>query len=310
MDWIVLSMVSALLLGCYDVTKKMAARQNAVPAVLLLSVTVGGVIWLPLVVWSSLSAETIPLEILRVQPLAGSGHFLIAAKSLLVGSSWTFALFALKHLPLSIAAPIRSTSPFWTIAIAITALGERPTAAQWLGMFVVLSGFWMFSRVGSREGIHFVRDRWVACMVAATVLGAISSIYDKILLGRMAIPPGTLQAWFTIYLVPVMLPLAVRWYRRERTADPFEFRWVVIAISPLLLAADLVYFSAVANPVALISVISTVRRCSVIVAFAFGIRALREDNVRAKAVCIATILLGAALLSLSASSLPGRPGTP
>lgn len=297
MDWILLSIISAGLLGCYDATKKIAARDNAVPAVLLASVTVGALIWLPLMCWSALSPGTLPLEIFQVEPLSLTGHGLILAKSILVGASWTFALFGMKHLPLSIAAPIRSTSPFWTIALAIMLLGERPSPTQWIGIVVVLGGFWMFSRVGSREGIHFVRNRWVGCMVAATILGGISSIYDKLLLQQVGISPGTLQAWFTLYLVPVMMPLAWRWYRRERVTNPFGFRAAVLAISPLLLAADLFYFSAVADPDALISVISTVRRCSVIVAFAISVQALGEGNARPKAVCITAILVGVLLLA-------------
>lgn len=297
MDWIALTVCSAMLLGCYDVAKKMAARSNAVPAVLLASVCVGGLIWLPMLVWSSLWPDTVPLDILRVRPLDPWHHLLIFAKSLLVGASWTFALFALKHLPLSIAAPIRSTSPVWTIAIATAFLGERPTPMQWVGIAIVLGGFWMFSRVGALEGIRFARDRWIGCMVAATMLGALSSIYDKVLLQQIGIPPGTLQAWFTIYLVPVMFPLAIRWYRRERHRDPFTLRPAVLWISPLLLAADLVYFAALADPQALVSVVSTVRRCSVVVPFAFGIRALRETNLRPKAVCVTTILVGVFLLT-------------
>lgn len=298
MDWILLSVISALLLGCYDATKKVAARGNAVPAVLLVSVTVGAAIWLPMLLWSSIAPATLPLRIFQVEPLSWSEHGLVLAKSVLVGASWTFALFALKHLPLSIAAPIRSTSPFWTIAIAILFLGERPSPIQWLGILIVLGGFWMFSRVGLSEGIHFGSNRWVGCMVVATVLGAISSIYDKILLQNCGFSVGTLQCWFTIYLVPVMVPLALRWYRQERETTPFQLRLAVVGISPLLLAADLVYFSAVADPEALISVISTVRRCSVIVAFAFGIRALQEANFRPKAICITAILLGVALLTV------------
>lgn len=299
MDWILLSIVSAAFLGCYDVTKKMAARANAVPAVLLASVTVGAVLWAPLMVWSAASPSTVPAEWLRVEPLSWTGHALIASKSVLVGASWTFALFGLKHLPLSIAAPIRSTSPLWTILIAVLALGERPNGPQWAGIVLVVTGFWMFSRVGRREGIRFARNRWVACMVAATMLGAVSSIYDKLLLQRWGIPPATLQAWFTVYLVPVMVPLATAWRVHRRRDDPFVWRRSVFAISPLLLAADLVYFTALADPAALVSVVSAVRRCSVIVPFVFGVRALREPNVVPKGVCVAAILVGAALLTLS-----------
>src|SRR6056297_2093240 len=145
MDWILLSIVSAAFLGCYDVTKKMAARANAVPAVLLASVTVGAVLWAPMMVWSAAAPSTVPVGWLRVEPLSWAGHGMIAAKSVLVGASWTFALFGLKHLPLSIAAPIRSTSPLWTILIAVLGLGERPSGLQWVGIALVGTGFWTFS---------------------------------------------------------------------------------------------------------------------------------------------------------------------
>src|SRR6056297_1416879 len=195
MTWVLLSLISAVLLGCYDITKKMAARGNAVPAVLLISTSEGALLWLPLLIWSFVSPESQPIEFLRLVPLTFSQHVLVAAKSLLVAASWTFSLFAVKHLPLSIAAPIRSTSPLWTILIAITFLGERPSVTQWIGITVVLMSFWAFSSVGRREGIHFARNRWVACMMLATITGALSSIYDKYLLQTCGLPVATLQAW-------------------------------------------------------------------------------------------------------------------
>ncbi|MEM9589037.1 MAG: EamA family transporter [Planctomycetota bacterium] len=299
--WIIGSVISALLLGGYDVTKKAAARGNAVPVVLLISVSVGGLIWLPLIAWSLIAPESLPWDLLRVRRLSWTLHGLIFAKSALVGASWTFALFALKHLPLSIAAPIRSTSPLWTILIATVFLSERPTATQWLGIVIVLTAFWLFSVVGSREGVRFTRDPWVLCMIAATLLGAISSIYDKLLLQSWQIHSGTLQAWFTIYLIPVMVPLAARWRWRERTMNPFHFRWSILMISPLLLAADLFYFEAVADPEAKISVISTIRRCSVVIGFLVGIRLLGEKNFRPKAICVGMILGGVTLLLLGST---------
>ncbi len=69
-------------------------------------------------------------------------------------------------------------------------------------------------------------------------------------------------------------------------------------IAVLLLVADYAYFKAVAEPDALISVISPLRRTSVIVAFAFGIVRLKEKIWRIKAPCITAILLGVYLLSV------------
>ncbi len=297
MNWILLTIVSACLLGVYDISKKVSVKQNAVPMVLLASVCIGAIAWIPLIIISfTTAAQWVPTP-LRVPPLDGVGHALLFAKSILVGLSWTFAFFAMKHLPLSIAAPIRSTSPLWTIGIATILLGERPTWWQWIGMVVVLGSFWRFSLLGSREGIRFTRDRFVMFMVIATLLGSISSVYDKILLQDMAISPATVQAWFTLYLVPVMIPLALRWYIRDRERVPFDFRRTIWLISPLLLLADFAYFTALAEPDALVSVVSTIRRCSVLIPFLFGIRALGEANFHSKAICIVTMLVGVALLT-------------
>lgn len=352
MVWMSLSLLSAVLLGFYDIAKKVAARDNAVPVVLLISTSIGAAIWIPLLLWQQWwPAGEFPIAFLRVEPLTLWEHGYLLAKAVLVGTSWTLALFALKHLPLSIAAPVRSTSPLWTLAIAVLFLGERPTGLQWIGVLIVLISFWAFSVVGRREGIRFAGDRWVALMVAATLLGAVSSIYDKILLQQLGFGPATVQAWFAIYLVPVMMPLAIRWWWRSggRTSvtqsrgghvvpsDPpvketspsvtepsppvteassplmaasppvtegseaagevrFEFRPAVLWISPLLLAADMVYFTALANPEALVSVVSTLRRCSVVVALVVGGRRLGEANLKKKSVCVAGILGGVVLI--------------
>lgn len=297
MTWIVLSLISALLLGCYDIAKTMSARKNAVPPVLLVSVSIGALFWVPSLTWSWVSPETQPISLLALEPISWLQHGQVIAKSALVASSWTFSLFALKHLPLSVAAPIRSTSPLWTILLATVWLGERPSLLQWLGITIVLASFWMFSVVGRREGIHFAGNRWVACMMLATLTGAISSIYDKHLLQTCGFPVTTLQAWFSIYLVPATMPCFVWWWVRERGVNPFQMRRAVLWISPLLLAADLVYFRAVADEQALISVISTLRRCSVIVAFIYGIRALGESQFVPKAWCVTGILIGAIILA-------------
>jgi drug/metabolite transporter (DMT)-like permease len=293
-DWILLSIVSAFFLGVYDICKKSAVRDNAVPVVLLFNVMTAAGVWVPILIGIAITADAGDVTPLSI---GWRWHGLLAIKSMLVGLSWTLAFFAMKRLPLSIATPIRATSPLWTIAIAVSAMGERPSMNQWIGIALVLSAFFAFSRVGKREGIHFHRDGAVAMMVGATLLGAISSIYDKFLLQRIGIPPATVQAWFSIYLVPVMMPLAVRWYIIDRHRKPFAWRWSIPLIAVFLLAADFVYFTAVANPEALISVISPIRRASVIVAFAFGILHLGELHWKAKSMCIAGILVGVVFLA-------------
>jgi drug/metabolite transporter (DMT)-like permease len=299
MSWMTLSLCSAVVLGFYEIAKKAAVRENAVPAVLFFNVLTSALLWAPLMAVSHLATHRVPFEWLIVDHLSWFEHGLLFAKSLIAGSSWIFASFALKHLPMSIAAPIRASSPFWTILIAVVFMEERPGPWQWAGVIVIMTSFYVFSLVGKKEGIHFHRNRWIGFMVIATLLGACSALYDKYLLQRAQLTASTVQAWFSIYLVVMMTPLVVRWYLKDRTNSPFEWRWSVPMIAILLLISDFMYFTAIEKPDALISVISPLRRTSVVIAFIAGIRIYGEQNWRPKAACIATLLTGVYIISLN-----------
>ncbi len=296
MQWMLLSLLSAIFLGLYDLAKKSAVRENAVPVVLLLNVLTAALIYTPVLLLSAGMPELLANTPFVVQAVSPSVHLLLFAKSALVGASWTLALFAFKHLPISIATPIRATSPLWTTLVAVLLFGERPTIIQWTGMLLIMFAFISFSNVGKLEGIHISTNRWVVYMVAATLLGSLSALYDKYLLQRMVLSPVTVQAWFSIYLVPVVLPLALRWYWKDRALQPFSWRWTIPAIAISLLIADFLYFSALSDPNALLAIVSPLRRTSVVIPFVFGIVILSEKNWKRKACLIVVMLCGVALV--------------
>jgi drug/metabolite transporter (DMT)-like permease len=298
MSWITLSICSALLLGLYDLAKKHALKDNAVLPVLFFGIVTSACVWLPFVLWSHLAPESYPSARFLVQSLGAHEHVLLFLKSALVAGSWIFGYFALKNLPLSIAGPIRATGPLWTILLAVFLMGESPSAWQWGGIAIVLGAFYAFSFVGKLEGIHFYRDKWIGCMIAATLIGACSAIYDKFLLQTALIEPATVQAWFSLYLVVVMLPFYLLWLRGAWPRGRFEWRWSIPMIGLLLLSADFLYFTAIAQEGALIAVISPIRRAAVVVTFLGGILLHKELNFRPKLVCIVFLLIGIALLKM------------
>ena len=135
-------------------------------------------------------------------------------------------------------------------------------------------------------------------MFIATLLAAFSAVYDKILLQSLELRAPTVQAWFSIYLVPVMLPLATYWFVYQRRETPLQWRWTIPLIACCLIIADYLYFSALRIDDAMISLISPVRRVSVVVAFLGGGMLFSERNLRPKAICTATMLVGIWLLSM------------
>ena len=78
----------------------------------------------------------------------------------------------------------------------------------------------------------------------------------------------------------------------------FQWTWAIPMISILLSAADLAYFVALSDGEAMISVVSMIRRGSVVVSFACGAMLFKEKNLRTKAIDLVFILAGMLFLWL------------
>ena len=301
MHWTLLSLTSALFLGFYDVCQKHALRNNAVVPVLFISTATCASVWSALLLIQHAVPGVLSARLI-VPPLSWIGHAELLFKAVIVALSWLCSYLAVKHLPISLAAPIRATSPLWTIAAAIALLGERPSRLQLLGISTTLLSFWGLSVLGRREGVHFHRDRWVGFLILGTLLGAASGFYDKVLLGKLALAPATVQAWFSIYLVALFAPLlGISWLvRRVRQVarEPFQFRFTMPLLALCLLCADFAYFSALSDKRGLISLVASLRRGSTLIAFAAGVFLFKEVNGWGKLPPVLGIVLGILLTLL------------
>jgi transporter family protein len=297
MPWIAASLMSAFFLGCYELSTKHAVRDNAVLPVLFLANVCSASIWAGLLATAALAPGALSAGLL-VAPLTLHQHGLLLLKSTIVAGSWVCSYFAIKHLSVSLASPVRATGPMWTLLGAVLVLGERPSRLEGLGMVITLTSFLGLSIAGSREGIHFHRDKWIGFLVAGTLLGAVSGLYDKFLLGRVGFSAATVQCWFSIYLALLFLPLAVGWKLRLWPRHVFHWRWSILVVSFALLVADFVYFDALRNPAALVSLVSSLRRGSTLVAFAGGLFLFGEVNSRQKFLAVLGVLTGIVLTIL------------
>jgi transporter family protein len=201
-------------------------------------------------------------------------------------------------MPVSLASPVRATGPMWTLLGAVLVLGESPTWLEGVGIVITLASFVGLSAAGSREGVHFHRDKWFGFLLAGTLLGAMSGLYDKFLLGRLGFTAATVQCWFSIYLAALFLPIAIGWKLRLWQRHVFHWRWSILVVSFALLLADFVYFDALRNPDALVSLVSSLRRGSVLVAFAGGLLLFGEAYNRQKLFAVLGILTGIVLTVL------------
>lgn len=291
MHWIAASLVSAFFLGLYELCTKHAVRENAVLPVLFFSTLCGAAVWSVLLAVEAVQPGALPPG-LRTDSLTVFQHLQLALKSAIVAASWVFTYFAFKHLPLSVGSPIRAMSPLFTWGGAVLFLGERPTLVESIGVFTTLASFFGLSVAGAREGIRFHRDKWIGFLLAGTVLGATSSLYDKYLLGRAHFSVPTVQAWFSVYLVVLFLPFAIGWQQRWWERKEFHWRWSIPLIALFLLAADYIYFGALQTPGSLVSIVMSLRRGSTLVGFSGGILLFHESHGWRKLPAVLGILTG------------------
>ena len=295
--WLLLAFCSAALLGFYDVFKKKSLNDNAVLPVLGLNTLFSSLIFLPFILISAFAPSVLDSTIFYVPEAGWDVHKFIILKSFIVLSSWIFGYFGMKHLPLTIVGPINATRPVMTLVGAMLIFGERLNMYQWIGVLLAIVSFFMLSRSGKKEGIDFKHDKWIWFIVLAAVLGAASGLYDKYLMGRFN--NMVVQAWYNIYQLFIMGGvLMILWLPKRKSTTPFRWDWCIILISIFLSAADFVYFYALGMDGSMISIVSMVRRGSVIVSFLFGAMVFREKNLKSKAVDLILVLVGMFFLYL------------
>lgn len=295
--WLVLAIFSAVLLGCYDSFKKEALRENAVIPILFLNTLFCSIIFLPFIL---LSYTTTSLDgtIFHVSSGGWEVHKYIVLKSCIVLSSWIFGYFGMKHLPLTIVGPINATRPVMVLIGALLVFGEKLNMYQWIGVILAVLSFFLLSRSGKKEGIDFKHDKWIYFIVLAALLGAISGIYDKYLMassadGGVGLDRMIVQSWYNIYQCFLMgIMFLFLWWPTRKKTTPFRWHWSIVFISLFLSAADFVYFYSLSLPGALISIVSMIRRGSVVVSFLFGAMLFHEKNLKSKVVDMGLVLLG------------------
>jgi drug/metabolite transporter (DMT)-like permease len=155
-----------------------------------------------------------------------------------------------------------------------------------------IASFVGLSFAGRRDGVHFHRNGWVALLVAGTLLGACSALYDKYLLGRVGFSAATTQAWFSVYLAVIFTPIAIGWKLRWWPRNEFHWRWSIPALALALLFSDFIYFGALRDPEALISLVASIRRASALVAFGGALLFFGEKNGWQKLPALLGVLAG------------------
>ena len=295
--WLTLAFTSAALLGLYDAAKKQALTNNAVLPVLLLNTLFSTLFFVPAILSAEFGLGWFDGTVLATSPGTATAHGLVILKSVIVLTSWIFGYFGMKHLPITIVGPINATRPVMVLVGAFLLFGERLNLYQWIGVALALVSLFLLSRSSRREGVNFTHNLWILFIALAAVTGAVSGLYDKYIMSRL--DPVFVQSWYNLYQFLMMsVVVGILWWPRRGHTTPFRWSWAIPLISVFLTLADFAYLYALQDSDAMISIVSMIRRGSVVVSFLCGAVLFHERNLRSKAVDLVFILVGMVFLWL------------
>ena len=300
--WIGLAFISALCLGFYDVSKKVALRDNKVVDVLTISICFSSLLLSIPLILSCLCPEMMFGTHFYVPQLDFRAHIFTIFKSVIVLSSWVFAYISLKHLPISVVSPMQATRPMWTLIGALLIFGERLNLWQWVGVLLAIGTVFVFSFRPTTNNERQTTYKYYIALALAILIGSCSGLYDKYLMRRY--DHNAVQVWYTFYQALMMLVVwGVDRYKGFQHSGHVSFTAAVFSlpvalISVFLVISDNVYMLALRDPDSLIAVVSTIRRGGAVIGFAYGLLFLHESEPKKKLACMIGIMLGLICLAL------------
>ena len=285
--WLPLILASAVGLALYDICKKHSVAGNRSFTVLLITSASGFLATLAMITYFGRLEQAVNL------PSADIARLIF--KSIIVSTSWSLAYWALKTLPVTVMAPIRATGPIWTTLAALCIFSEVPTFVQAIGFIFAFAGCIAFSIAAKHEGFT-IKSASIVLAIGATLTGSASALYDKFLLSSAKLPADAVLLWFMGCMTIIYAIATIITRRIDKT--PFEWRWSIPLVGVLLAFSDFMYFQAIGTPDAKISILSTIRRSSVIGTFLIGGAIFRETNLLRKGIALVAILTGVVILCL------------
>ena len=305
--WTVLAFISAVCLGFYDISKKIALRDNRVVDVLTLSVCISAlVLSLPLLL-SRFYPQVMLGTHFYVPTLDLQAHLFTVLKSMIVLSSWVFGYISIKHLPISVVSPMQATRPMWTLVGALLIFGERLNTWQWIGVCLAIGTVFVFSfknKSKIKNQKSQINTRYYIALALTIILGACSGLYDKYLMRRY--DHNAVQVYYTFYQAILMIIIWIVMNRKNLKFEIIHLKsikkiGVIALISLFLIVSDNVYMLALRDPDSLIAVVSTIRRGGAVIGFAYGLIFLKEQDPLHKILCMTGICAG--LICLAIGSL-------
>lgn len=221
---------------------------------------------------------------------------IILVKGVMMTLSWMLAYYAVRELPMSFSGAVRASGPIWTMMGGMVIFSEFLTPLQFAAVFTSIVAYYFLSVVGKQEGIKILHSRPVLMMLAATILSAITTVYDKYIVHILEIPIFTVQAYSALHRFILAAVIAVFVYKNNHTVFKIRWSFYVPLVGISWVGAEFVYFLAIADPAANVTYLSIFRRMSLVVGFILSVTFIGEKSIKRKAIIVSLILVSTIIL--------------
>jgi bacterial/archaeal transporter family protein len=293
--WVILGVFSSLFLAFHEIFKKIALTGNSVIPVLFAGSVSGAAVFVPFMLISHYLPGSPVNRIIHIPDAGNEAHLFFLLKSVIVALAWLFSYFSVKHLPVTLLAPVNASGPVWTILGAMLIFDEKLTGLQWAGVIVSLGSYYLLSYGIREKEVHKNYSRWLFFAFLGILFNSLSALLDKYLVlhfDRLA-----MQAWFSIYTSAILLAvLLIIWYPSRKSSSPFIWKWAIVYIGLFLVVADYLYFKALSYENSLVSILIMIRRASAVIVFTAGAVYFKETSLEKRIMMLAGILAGVIMI--------------
>jgi bacterial/archaeal transporter family protein len=292
--WMVFGLSAGCLLGLYDFWTKKAMDGNNVIPIVFWSSLFGALAWLPAFLPAS---EAVGVYVDWTKTNVHQ-QVLILIKGLAMTLSWVFAYYSIRELPMSFSGAVRASGPLWTLIGGLIVFDEYLSPIQLASVLISVFAYYILSQIGKAEGIRMLRSWPVFMMLAATILSAMTTVYDKFIVQELGLPVYGIQAYSAVHrcILAMLVFLAISCKRRA--IMPMRWSIYVPLVGLSWVGGELIYFFAIANPAANVTYLSIFRRLSLVVGFLLSVFLIGEKNVLRKSAIITLIVASVMVLIL------------
>lgn len=274
--YIFIILVSALLFSLYDIFKKVSLRKSNIYEILFFYCLAGFLFSL--------------IYINKVFDIDIGSIFIILLKSIIIVFDWILVIKALEKLDIGIVSPLSLISVI-IVLIASSIIFDEPFYLTNIISFIFIGGGVILLSFLERKQSKEKNKLYIIFLLIAALLTSIGIMIDKYLLTYRNISNKTILVWFMFFNTILYLIIYKIKNKKIELYKVKENFWMVLAGISITLSEALYYY-AIGLENSNLSLISILRKSSVIFSTILASIFLKEKNLLKKIVILFVMLIG------------------